>query len=386
MRAAAILLMGLCLSAWATFAGAQVRDIPSPRISQPSSPPSIVRPQAPTDLRRYETLVPIAPPPVTITEVRSVEAGKIHYPGAVLESTKVQVRFRGLPPGARVRALPGSGAAFSAVRDLSRQSGPTPCGGTAYAWALNSEVNPASMATVDGQGLATLTYMTSLAIASGGAAQAQGPCSIVLGLEIRTSSAAEVQTLALRSPVFQPVLIKRYRYDDTWPLRRIFNFTMLSQALGSTCDGTSVGPVQSHPVGPTERNGDLLIQIRSGPLGTACRAVSPGVALSDQIKLVEIDWAIEYTGDKCCAGGDCGESAVFLPGHIPDDAPARYQDLAPQTGMSGEVRYPRLNPGQWVVGQAHVALKCQMAGMNDHGVRVVLRSATFEGPPDADLP
>lgn len=199
----------------------------------------------------------------------------------------------------------------------------------------------------------------------------------------------EPEFMIMRTPHFALRPWTVYRYTDTWPLRRFFNFTVRGEGL-STCTGTSLGP-NTFPVGPHNRGGDLALQIRSGPLGTVCRAGSPGIAVSENVRLTAIDWAIERDGTKCEAGDAASrkvdENVVIAPGHLPDDNVGAYMGgLQPTISSLIGVTQPALRPDQHIVGFAHSWLWCDKTLINDHGVRIVLRSATFEGPANANMP
>lgn len=382
-----IRLMALIAGLAAGPAAAQVQPIPQPRVSAPSSP---IAPPQPGQLvlERPRPVTPMAlpVPGPAVSGVSQYRASKIGNEQRSYGPFLADIAFVRLPPGAQVRAVTSVNH-YMQVHAALDEPGLPRCHGAAFGLSRNSVTQPRSMGVVNARGEAVLAYGFSLSLPTSAPPLQTGErCLLALMIEVRETPTGESTFHLLKAPMIEPLLLRTVRYDRTWALRRYFDFTMLAKAPGSTCEGTSIGPVQNYPAGPFEHNGDLAVQIRSGPLGTACRAVSPGVAVDDQIRLVAIDWDIERTDDKCCAGGQCGEGGYFQPGHLPEDEPDRYQDLIVQRGISGEVQYPNLRDGQWVMGHAHINLTCEPALMNDHGVRLVLRSATFEAPLGAALP
>jgi hypothetical protein len=121
------------------------------------------------------------------------------------------------------------------------------------------------------------------------------------------------------------------------------------------------------------------------------------VAVRQDLNLVQVDWDVvksapQGQASKCCAGDECmarvGESTVLLPGHLPDDVPERYQGSGPTDSMLSllHATKPTIGREQKHLGFAHAWLVCDATAINDHGVKVLLKSATFEGPPGLDLP
>lgn len=373
----------------AGIVSAQVQPIPERRVTAGTSP--VLQPPAAgsVQLQRPRPVTPIPTPVLgpAVTGIVQTRASKVSIPNVMnYSSILANISFIRLPPGARVRAATST-AAHLQIQDALDDPTLPRCRGGAYGRTRNLEVLPESVGVVDAQGRVTLGYGFAPRLPAGAQGLSPGErCTPIVAIEVLEAGASDYVIHVVKAAPIEPFLLRTVRYDQTWALRRYFDFTMLSKAPGSTCEGTSVGPLESHSVGPINRNGDLVIQVRSGPLGTACKAVSPGVAVDKQIKLISIDWDIEYTGDKCCASGDCNPNFIFQPGHLPEDDPARYQDLIAQTGMSSQVRYPRLGADQWVMGQAYIDMECEPTLVNDHGVRLVLRSATIEAPPDVALP
>lgn len=319
----------------------------------------------------------------------------------LLTSTRAVVTLGNLIPGSTVEVVRGSTELSTEQRRALAAIPVTTRCRTRFGGYREREPNPSVLrAVASASGAATLDFSLQFALPDdGSAAGTSGPCSGPLAFRISPpakkgvfpnrplTSGGEVQFLMTPAFTIRPWTV--YRYENTAQLGTIFNFTMKGEGA-SLCSGTSPGP-RSFPIGQHERGGDLAVQIRSGPLGTVCKAISPGVLLPDNVRLTAIDWAIERDGTKCEAGDAAaarvGESGIFQPGHLPEDRPDLYMSTsAIASNRRQGVPQPTPRAGQHLVGFAHAWMWCDRTGVNDHGVRIVLRSATFEGPAAAPLP
>lgn len=163
----------------------------------------------------------------------------------------------------------------------------------------------------------------------------------------------------------------------------------MSPGIPGICTGLSVGGVP-RPIGVHRVGADLAIGIRSGPLGTDCRAGSVVWALLDGFRVTGIDWGILTDGDVCCVGNDClppnssPDTAFGVPGAIPSENVNAYQSNAAfdsdRPALRADGRFPPF------VSRMHVRLGCKKKLLNDHGVKVLLKSLSFEGPDGAQFP
>lgn len=227
-----------------------------------------------------------------------------------------------------------------------------------------------------------------------------GPCPLYLVLSLHRPKAGTISGehsyFLVRGPDVTLTPLSRRTVNDTWSLRRQFDFAMISQR--GDCSGTSSTPAASYPVGPHERGGDLALQVRSGPVGTACLAVAPAHALPAGVVMTAWDWDAAFDGDKCGFGQDdrpAGVSAdtAASPGSLLDGFTGSTLTsfvnccdgvTAAQTrfGVSG----PAIPAGRPATNALYLRMNCRETAVNDHGVRAVLKSATFEGPAGFVIP
>jgi hypothetical protein len=322
-------------------------------------------------------------------------------PVTLLTSARAVVTLGNLTPGSTVEVMRGSmDLSVEQSRALAAIPVTTRCR-TRFGGYREREPNASVLrAVASASGAATLDFSLQFALPDdGNAAGTNGPCSGPIAFRISPpakkgvfpnrplTSGGEVQFLMTPSFTIRPWTV--YRYENTAQLGSIFNFTMKGEGA-SLCSGISPGP-RSFPIGKHERGGDLAMQIRSGPAGTVCKAISPGVVLSDKVRLIAIDWAIEKDGTRCEAGDAAaarvGEQGVFQPGHLPENRPGLYMSASQiESRRRAGVPQPVPRANQHLMGFAHAWMWCDRTAVNDHGVRIVLRSATFEGPANAALP
>lgn len=322
-------------------------------------------------------------------------------PVTILSGRKAVIRLAGLPPGATVEVMKGtSDLSIAQSRELNAMPVATRCRAKYSGYTPGGARPSVVRATASATGTATLDFSLSFALPDDGRADGEtGPCSGPLAFRITPATRTSLKTRSadiagngvqyLMTPAFTIRPWTRYHYENTAALDAVFAFTMKGEGA-SLCSGTSIGP-RSYPIGMHTRGGDLAVQVRSGPLGTVCKAISPGVVLPEDVRLIAIDWAIERDGTRCeasdAAAARVGEQGIFQPGHLPDDVPDFYMldQPVPSNRRQG---IPQPTPGadQHIVGFAHAWMWCDRTAVNDHGVRIVLRSATFEGPANARLP
>ena len=113
------------------------------------------------------------------------------------------------------------------------------------------------------------------------------------GLQVNASlrfpdSPAFTAPIALPVPTFAFTPRQVYAFEDTWALRDFLGF----RAEGGTgvCSGDSTGTAGTHPVGVLKSGGDIVLHIRSGPLGTECPFVSQPRVLPDGFTLRRVEF------------------------------------------------------------------------------------------------
>jgi len=206
-----------------------------------------------------------------------------------------------------------------------------------------------------------------------------GPCGVVLKLLLPANETIEVGSRDVRLTL--PTV---YTVANTWSLHSKLGFEM------SNRPGMCYGVSGLHVIGVHEVLNDLAIGIRSGPIGTDCRANSKAWSLPLGVILTGIDWKVEADGNKCCLGNDClpdfvqPDTGLVFPGSIPTEEVGAYESNA----ISDADRPPADSDGfrPKFVSKMHVRLGCKQTVINDHGVKVILNSMTFEGPAGLNFP
>jgi hypothetical protein len=197
-----------------------------------------------------------------------------------------------------------------------------------------------------------------------------------------------------------PVPVRPWaRYTITDTARLTSRLAFHTRGTVGVCEGLSIG-IHSHNVGVGAHNGQLTINMRSGPIGTLCYWESTAWRLPDGAKLVEATWAVATEGSKCCLDlTDCpnlpvGVSAdhtTVVPGHIipgsvggtyeyPSPANPVVSDLGENFGSNPGRHFLRFLRPMWT------RLTCGTTLDNDHGIRITLKSVTIDGPPGLTLP
>jgi hypothetical protein len=175
-----------------------------------------------------------------------------------------------------------------------------------------------------------------------------------------------------------------YPVPDTEDLARYLKLTRqtgIADTLG-ICDGTSLGPDGSFPVGAVKIGRDLSLRIRSGPIGTNCNWVihATGMRPGWEIRLRLEESRV---GNKCNSSTDSGSAS-------PSSLRFDFSALAPlyHTGNGSVIlsynnengRPPTgLNVPESMHHFRFVNLKCSPTLSNDHAVTMRIVSAELFG-------
>ena len=300
--------------------------------------------------------------------------------------TRVHATLDLLPPGARVEAL----------ETVTYNSSGDPAGIDHYGcWfaAKLGDIPPSVVAGADGK--ATFTFDGRYIAPD---VYKTGPCGLTLRLNVKPPGETQFQKVwsVVTTPLVRLATPTTYRVDRTWALNSKFSYAIYPPLPGS-CIGASVFTGGTFPIGAFEDgNGDLALAVRSGPLGTDCSVQSRPWRLPDGFTLTGIDWDVQRTGDKCCLGDDCrpdgapASKGFIMPGAIPSEAAGHYESgsrknpLTDATGISAGS-----NPEErffHIFNTTQARLACKATASNDHGVKVTLKSLTFEGPAGRTFP
>jgi len=214
-----------------------------------------------------------------------------------------------------------------------------------------------------------------------------GPCAVVLkGRLVRGGGADE--PIEIRKMDISLSTPTPYVVQGTWGIRDRLAFDV-RPGLPGACVGASVGGVPQ-PIGVHQVGADLAIGIRSGPLGTDCAAKSAAWTLPDGFRVAGIDWDVVTERDACCVGNAClpsgssPDTTLVVPGAIPSENVDAYDGNAASDADKPPPRADGSRPP--FLSRMHVRLGCKATPLNDHGVKVVLRSVSFEGPAGASFP
>ncbi len=230
-----------------------------------------------------------------------------------------------------------------------------------------------------------------------------GSCAI--GVELSLPGKSEpVRLVAGPIQVLAPV---RYTLSGTSNLRATLGFRATS-SLG-TCEGTSIGPT-NYPVGIVTNGSDLAFRIRSGPIGTECQFISNAWTLPDGVRLVSTTWEqvreipSGQEQGKCCVVNVFGHNCITMPPHVGSNftrgtAPivtGQHAEATPYYSVTSsdaqiledgvvirENGSPRVVT---VVKPMWGKLQCTNTGVNDHGVKLILRELILEGPSGLTFP
>jgi hypothetical protein len=211
-------------------------------------------------------------------------------------------------------------------------------------------------------------------------------CSIVLRVRVGDGAGSWGAPIELVAPA-QPIGAREYKtVAAPSALRSRLDFR-LTDAFG-TCSGTSqmLGPAYRVGVNHDDA-GKISFTIRSGPLGTRCEFSTQHVGpwrFRDGVQLESMWWTMTKDGSGCWVGNGRftrGQTSVspaqtqygFVvthPGSIPDALGPVSMQIVPVSGMM----------------PLNVFLECAKTPNNDRGIRLVLESVTFSGPPGFTIP
>ena len=197
-----------------------------------------------------------------------------------------------------------------------------------------------------------------------------------------------------------PITVRPWtRYTITDTARLTSRLAFHTKGTVGLCEGLSIG-THSHNVGVGSHNGQLTINMRSGPIGTLCYWESTALRLPDGAKLVEATWDVSTDGSKCCLDltncpnlpvGVSADHTVVVPGHIVaasvgetyeyfSTANPGVSDLGENLGSNSNRLFVRFLRPMWT------RLTCGVTLDNDHGIRITLKSVTIDGPAGLTLP
>lgn len=238
------------------------------------------------------------------------------------------------------------------------------------------------------------------------------------GLQINASlrfpdSTALTGPVTLTAPTFAFTPRQVYAYEDTWALRDFLGFK--AEGGTGTCSGDSTGTAGTHPVGVLKSDGDIVLAIRSGPLGTECPFVSQTRVLPDGFTLRRIEFERSDGPNNsltnvrmpdppvyCSIGGSGGTvgglvAFDFTRGRnvvgsydVPTADLSRYtvqgweRPLLTADGVS--VHSTRDQRYTTVLLPMLVRLRCVMTASNTEYIRLRLKRIEFTGPPGLTFP
>jgi hypothetical protein len=230
-----------------------------------------------------------------------------------------------------------------------------------------------------------------------------GACAI--GIELTLPGKPEPARVIAGPIAVQPPV--RYTVSSTSGLRNTLG-VRISGSLG-ICDGTSIG-FTNYAVGVVESGSDLAFRIRSGPIGTECQFTSKAWALPEGVRLLSTKWErVEeipsgQNEGKCCVVSAFGNNCITMPPHVGSNfirgtvpiVTGEQPELPPYYSITSSDRHivqdgvilfdnqsPRLVT---VVKPMWGKLQCTNTGINDHGVKLVLRELILEGPAGLTFP
>lgn len=230
-----------------------------------------------------------------------------------------------------------------------------------------------------------------------------GTCAI--GIELTLPGKPEPARLVAGPIAVQPPV--RYTVSTTSRLRNTLS-VRISGSLG-ICEGTSLG-FTNYTVGVVESGSDLAFRIRSGPIGTECQFTSKAWTLPEGVRLLSTKWErVEeipsgQNEGKCCVVSAFGNNCITMPPHVGFNftrgaAPivtGERSELPPYYSITssdqqiledGVIIFDNQSPRLvTVVKPMWGKLQCTNTGVNDHGVKLVLRELLLEGPPGLTFP
>jgi hypothetical protein len=280
----------------------------------------------------------------------------------------------------------------------------------------NEHIGTAAQVQINPQGRADLTAVGWFA--GYGTYPGYGNCAVRMRIKLAQQNGVFGETLDvvyLGIPIAQPTV---YTISNTWPWRNPLGFQNTG-AVG-VCMGNSVGvkmnnlspSTTSYPVGAVEYNGDLSLNIRSGPAGPDCQFQSKSVLLPNGTRLRGLTWKTIKSGaqenmcrvctsrDGCTYGGPSHTEDPFNRGAAIILNPTSWPLGGSGVGYSITAHHrPILTPDHVTVYDGlhsgglvtfllpmWTRLQCGNTATNDHGARLVLEKIELEGPPGLSFP
>ncbi|MFO1425653.1 MAG: hypothetical protein U1F11_01490 [Steroidobacteraceae bacterium] len=328
---------------------------------------------------------------ITVTlELKTFRVAQVTVPAGMVRGRldNVAVRLAGLPAGASVTVEATGNRVFDRADTVYVPHTPTASDASVGAFVnpvctFDASSDSRITGTADAAGDVALTLPGRFhydAQHPQATAAKDGPCQLALRLSGGTNDYAFLAATERHDVRITPVTT--YRIDSTWDLSSKVNFAM-SPGLPGFCTGYSVLGTSVYPIGVFKDGNDLAMAVRSGPTGADCVAQSQAWLLPPDVAVTAIDWDVQTDGSKCCLADRClppdhaPTQTVVVPGSIPSEDPQLYDSNAPSS--ENAPRRPFLSP-------MHARLACGTTVLNDHGVKVVLKSLTLEGPLGLRLP
>jgi hypothetical protein len=194
----------------------------------------------------------------------------------------------------------------------------------------------------------------------------------------------------------------RYTVGRTWRMRDRLGFKFISGT--GTCEGDSLGPLHSFPVGIRQSGEDISLVIHGGPIGTDCQFVSQALRLPAGMMLVSTTWT-KTTQGTCGNVGPLGGGATALfAGTTPDLNRGTAPIIINEIRESQAPWYSLVSADQPVVTRDNVILlqenhtlvsfllpmwtrlQCGLAPHNEDRIRLTLTELVFLGPPGLNFP
>ena len=133
-----------------------------------------------------------------------------------------------------------------------------------------------------------------------------GSCQLQLGVTPIAANGSSMGVVQLSVPYTIPAP-QQYVFDNTGQLTSTLNPVLVHSGLGSTC---SANPGAPGATGVTTLNSDLQILVRGGLTDQSCTFQTAMLTLGDGVRLTEMRWRTNVTGDRC---GRAGSFSPTLP-------------------------------------------------------------------------
>lgn len=133
-----------------------------------------------------------------------------------------------------------------------------------------------------------------------------GSCQLQLGVTPIDANGSSMGVVQLTVPYTIPAP-QQYVFDNTGQLTSTLNPVLVHSGLGSTC---SANPGAPGATGVTTLNSDLQILVRGGLTDQSCTFQTAMLTLGDGVRLTEMRWRTNVTGDRC---GRAGSFSPTLP-------------------------------------------------------------------------